>query len=76
MKYNFGGTEIVATTATELVTKMRESAVFDEARTDALWMRVVADRAKNQAGKTVRVDTVEEFIADMIAGGFLIEEGD
>lgn len=56
----------------ELVRQMHESSRAPDPN-DQKWMRSVADRAKLSTGATIRHDTPEHFIADLIEAGLLSE---
>lgn len=60
-----GGT-ITATCASDFVTKLRESSRFDSDCTDAEYMVNFANRFKQYSGKTVRTDSPDNFLEDLL----------
>lgn len=60
-----GGT-ITATCASDFVTKLRESSRFDFDCTDGEYMENFADRFAQMSGQTVRTDSPDQFLEDLI----------
>ena len=60
-----GGT-ITATCATDFVSKLRQSEC-----TDQEYMYHFADRYHDQSGNTVRADSTEHFLDDLLALGYV-----
>ncbi|EKN09444.1 MULTISPECIES: hypothetical protein [Parabacteroides] len=60
-----GGT-ITATCASDFVTKLRESSRFDFDCTDAEYMVNFADRFMQMSGQTVRTDSPDHFLEDLL----------
>lgn len=60
-----GGT-ITATCAADFVTQLRESSRFDSSCTDQEYMYHFADRYRDQSGHTIRADSPEHFLDDLI----------
>ena len=65
-----GGT-ITATCATDFVTKLRQSSRFDSECTDQEYMYHFADRSHAQSGNTVRADSTEHFLDDLLVLGYV-----
>ena len=65
-----GGT-ITATCATDFVSKLRQSSRFDSECTDQEYMYHFADRYHDQSGNTVRADSTEHFLDDLLALGYV-----
>jgi hypothetical protein len=65
-----GGT-ITATCAADFVTRLREGSRFDYDCTDQEYMYRFADRYFDQTGHTVRADSPEHFLADLLASGYV-----
>lgn len=61
-----GGT-ITATCAAHFVTCLRQSSRFDSTCTDQEYMYYFADRYRDQSGHTIRADSPEHFLEDLIA---------
>lgn len=64
-----GGT-ITATCAADFVTHLREGSRFDYDCTDQEYMYRFADRYFDQTGHTVRADSPDHFLADLLASGY------
>lgn len=60
-----GGT-ITATCPADFVTQFRESSRFDSSCTDQEYMYHFADRYRDQSGHTIRADSPEHFLDDLI----------
>jgi hypothetical protein len=68
------GAKFLAEDEADLVSKMRIDAErWAPAADDAQYMKQTAARAKVQTGRTVRSDTPEHFVADLIAAGLVTE---
>lgn len=68
-----GGT-ITATCSTDLVTKLRQSSRFDANCTDQEYMYHFADRFFDQTGISIRADSPEHFIEDLLNANYLINK--
>jgi hypothetical protein len=74
---DYGDNEtIVADSATELVSVIREHTPYAIGADDAEFMSEFAAQLHLQSGDAVRSDTAENFVEDLIAVGFLKEIGD
>lgn len=60
-----GGT-ITATCAADFVTRLREGSRFDYDCTDQEYMYRFADRYFDQTGHTVRADSPDHFLTDLL----------
>lgn len=67
------GTRFAATSSADLVTQMHAGAFVKE-ESDTEYMRQSALRLALQIGKTVRSESVEEYVEDLLGYGILIEE--
>lgn len=64
-----GGT-ITATCAADFVIRLREGSRFDYDCTDQEYMYRFADRYFDQTGHTVRADSPDHFLTDLLASGY------
>ena len=62
---------ITASCATDFVTKLRQSSRFDSECTNQEYMYHFADRYHDQSGISVRADTPEHFLIDLLASGYV-----
>ncbi|MCP3893275.1 MAG: hypothetical protein GY706_01385 [Bacteroides sp.] len=60
-----GGT-ITATCAAAFVTQLRQSSRFDSSCTDDEYMYHFADRYRDQSGHTIRADSPDHFLEDLL----------
>ena len=67
-----GGT-ITATCAADFVTRLRQSSRFDSSCTDQEYMYHFADRYRDQSGHTIRADSPEHFLEDLVQTQFISE---
>lgn len=65
------GSTITATCAADFVTRLRQSSRFDSTCTDQEYMYHFADRYRDQSGHTIRADSPEHFLSDLIASGYM-----
>ena len=78
MKYRIRDydTTFVADTSEELVGLIREATPFVTAASDAEFMEAMAHQIMFLSGASVACGTASEFVADLIAIGFLTETDD
>jgi hypothetical protein len=65
------GSEIIATSPADFVTKLRQSSFFENNKLDELYMREFAERYWTQTGNSVRTDTPEHFVKDLKNFGYI-----
>lgn len=65
------GGSIAADSIHDFVTKLRESSKFDSESSNEQYMKGFAERYKIQTGNTVRIDSEENFIEDLLKTGFM-----
>lgn len=71
-KYNLkDGDTIVATSATDFVTKLREGSLFDFDCSDQEYMYQFAHRCEVQTGALIRTDSPDNFLKDLEDTGFV-----
>ncbi len=66
-----GGGEITAASASEFITRLRESSKFDSECTDEEYMENFARRAMIQSGAVIRTDSPELFLQDLQDTGYV-----
>lgn len=76
MKYQVGDRVITATSAADLVKKMHASEPFLQASSDAKFMQETAHLTRMTNGQVIQVDTPENFVAGLIAVGFIKSIGE
>jgi len=64
---------ITANSPIDFITKLRESSKFNSDISDAVFMKLFADRMKTYNGSIIRTDSPERFISDLINSGYIIE---
>lgn len=64
-KLQDGGT-ITATCSSDFVTQFRKGSRFDSECTDTEYMNNFAERYKQYSGKTIRTDTPDNFLEDIL----------
>lgn len=67
-----GGT-ITATCASDFVSQLRQSSLFDSNCSDQDYMYHLADRFHDQTGIVVRADSPDNFLSDLLQAGFISE---
>lgn len=73
MKYKLtDGGEILASTPTEFVTKLRESSRFNNDCTNEQYMKNFAERFKIQTGIEVDTSTPENFFDDLRKAKYVV----
>jgi len=65
------GEALEASSPADLVTRLRQGSRFDSELSDAVFMERFAFRYKIQKGNSIRFDTPENFIEDLITTGYL-----
>lgn len=65
------GSVITASSASEFVTKLRESSKFDSNCTDAEYMKNFAHRQNVTSGAVIRTDTSSNFLDDLKDIGYV-----
>jgi hypothetical protein len=71
MKIRHGHDTIEGSDATAVVREMRAMATFTPTQNDREYMTQVSARAESQSGKEVRVDSAENFLADLKAADLI-----
>lgn len=61
---------ITATCAADFVTHLREGSRFDYDCTDQEYMYRFADRYFDQTGHTIRADSADHFLTDLLESGY------
>lgn len=66
------GGVITALSASDFVTKLRESSKFDSECTDAEYMVNFAHRQNVMSGAVIRTDTASHFVDDLKDTGYIL----